>query len=618
MINSLLKNRFYPDKLQWLAILFFLPTLVLLLFGPAEQENPAHLLVWMFWWPMLCILFLIAGRVWCSLCPFSLLGTLAQRAAGLQRAVPDFFKQYGSWLIMIALFLLFWFEEINDVTASPRRTAVVLLSILSGAVLFGLFFRGRTWCRYVCPLGGISLIYSRTAFFKVRSNEAACAECLTKDCVVPDDTFSGCPMHLTPFAIDSVSDCCFCGSCIKRCTNRSMRVSLETPSLDLTGKSSVAPAAVWLIILLAGHLAFLNILGSNNLPFFSFVHHAASPVFLKTALMFGSMIICSALFEAGVRLSQGHSMDVPRMQFRQLAALPLIPLLLFSHFGYLSRQFWAHCGQMFALPADSMGWPALWVDKLPPRSWPGYFNSLCIFLGLLMTLWVLKWVLKKQPELPGRRIGWVLATMYVLYGCWNIFTAWPDSAAAAGEQMTAAVLGPQNGWEILWPFIGVNSALLILVLIVRRAEHNKPSAARPVEFSAGKSWEIRGSSGARQAEVLEWLLEQAVQAGWRIPAVVGLANATNEIITFLQRILVDGQTITVNAMLRKNKGVMTIFHEGRPLTLPDYKPVSNLDDIDDAALAGLELRMAVAQVEQMHYQARLSDAHCCFTLRQTL
>ena len=217
-----------------------------------------------------------------------------------------------------------------------------------------------------------------------------------------------------------------------------------------------------------------------------------------------------------------------------------------------------------------------------------------------------------------RRIGTVFGVMYVMYGGWNIFVAWPATAAAPGDNVTTAVAGALNGWEVFWPFIAVNTALVILALIVKRSEQHTAPAARPAEFSAGKSWDIRDRTGIRHAEVLEWLLEQAVQAGWRIPAVVGLANATNEIVTFLQRTLADGSAITVNATLRKNKGVMTIFHEGRPLTLPDYQPVTNLDDMDDSALEGLELRLAVAQVEQMNYQARLSDARCCFTLRQAL
>ncbi len=618
MFNKLLKNRLFPDTLQWIATLFMLPTLAFLLFGPADQENPANLLVWMFWWPLLCILFLVAGRIWCSLCPFSLLGGWAQRVAGLQRAVPDFLKQYGSWLILIALFLLFWFEEIYNVVVSPRGTAVVLLSILSGAVIFGLFFRGRTWCRYVCPLGGISLIYARTAFFKVRSKEAACAECLTKDCVVPDERYAGCPMGLTPFAIDSVSDCAFCGSCVKRCTNQSMRVSFETPSLDLSGQSSASLAVVWLVMLLAGHLVFLNLVAGKNLPVSSFVHTAKSPVFLKTALMFYSMLLCYILFEACVRLARGRRTDITRTQLVRLGALPLIPLLLLSHFGHVSIQFWTHSGHLFASLAGLTGLPWLRLDQLLPVSWPAYFNSICIFMGLLMTLWVFRWALQSGSVPPVRRFGMVFGVMYVVYAGWNIVVTWPAAAAASAENATTAVPGPLNGWEVFWPFLAVNVALLILALIVKRSEHQTAPAAAHLEFSAAKSWEIRDRTGIRHAEVLEWLLEQAVQAKWRIPAVVGLANATNEIVTFLQRTLADGSAITVNATLRKNKGVMTIFHEGRPLTLPDYKPVASLDDIDDSALEGLELRLAVAQVEQMHYQARLSDARCCFTLRQAL
>ncbi len=618
MLNKLLKNKLFPDKLQWITVLFLIPVLGYLLFGPADKYNIANLLVWVTWWPLLCLLFLIAGRVWCALCPFSLLSRLTQRFAGLHLAVPDFLKQHGGWIIMIAVLLLFWFEETNNVMDSPRRTAVILLSILTGAVVFGLFLRGRAWCRYICPLGGISLVYARTALYKVRSNEAACADCTTKDCVVPDADYAGCPMHLSPFAIDTVSNCCFCGSCVKRCTNDSMKVSFEAPSIDLSGQSSVTKIVVWLIAMLAGLFTFFNLLDSTHLPLLSWLHHSPYPVFLKTLMMAGAMLITSALFAGFVRLAADPNTKLPLARLRQLCALPLIPLLLFSHLGHVSRQIWDNGRHLLAIPANLLGVTWLQPDFLLAVSWTKYFSPFCTLLGLSLTLFVSHWVLSRESEVPTHRIRISFGLFYVIYAGWNLFAVWPLSAPPQASLVLPTVLsGSQDGWTFLWPFIGINTALLTLALIVKRSEKQAGSDAEQVDFSASRSWVIRDTSGTRQTEMLEWLLEQAVEAKWRVPAVVRLSNATTEIVTFLQRTLTEGSPVTVNAILRKNKGVMTIVHEGGPLTLPDYKALTSLDKLDEATLDGLELRLAVAQVEQMSYQARLSERRCSFTLRQT-
>ena len=54
------------------------------------------------------------------------------------------------------------------------------------------------------------------------------------------------------------------------------------------------------------------------------------------------------------------------------------------------------------------------------------------------------------------------------------------------------------------------------------------------------------------------------------------------------------------------------------MTLPDYRGEPSLDSADEAALAGIELRLAAAQIEHLSYHARMSDKKCSFTLRQTL
>ena len=108
-----------------------------------------------------------------------------------------------------------------------------------------------------------------------------------------------------------------------------------------------------------------------------------------------------------------------------------------------------------------------------------------------------------------------------------------------------------------------------------------------------------------------------MQARWQVPAVVRLANAGQEALTLLQRLLPDDAELTVRATLRKNRGVLTINHSGKPLQLPDFRPVADGETEVDTLMDGLELRLAAAQVEHLSYHARLSEAGGSFTLRQS-
>lgn len=623
LLTKILKQRLFPITLQLVTISFYVPMLFFLLFGPAGKDNLANLIVWMVWWPMLCVFFMFAGRVWCGFfCPFALLSSWAQRAAGLRLAVPDFLRQYSGWLMLIAYFLLLWMEEINFVTDSPRKTAMVLLTMLSGAMIFGLLFRGNAWCRNLCPLGAISHIYARTSLFKIRNNESACSECTTKDCAVPDAHYTGCPMQMTPFAMESVSHCRFCGTCVKRCTNNSLHVAFEVPSKDLAWQSGGTSAIAWFIVLLAGLISFLNAMKSGYLPFETWMQSSNYPVLLKTVLMTCALTVSSLLFAFFTRLTAKNTNTNAQTQIVFIGTLPMIPLLLFSHFGYLSTNILTGGDRLLDQLLSIIGTSWLKIDGLSMAPWNQYFSSLCVFVGLLLSLALLRWSISLSSLKPARSFLLYFGTFYVIFAAWNLVATWPGATVSnrlATEITQSAILAFdfQNGWTILWPYLGINVAVLSLVLIVRYTATGPGDAEESPDFSASHAWAIRDEARGKQTEIFDWLVEQAVEAKWRIPAIISLGNATQEIITFLQRKLPSGSAIKVNAILRKNKAVMTVSHEGQPLSLPDYKAPLSLDVEDDTTLDGIELRLAVAQVEHMSYQARLSEKRCSFTLRQT-
>lgn len=619
MIPRLLSMRWYPGILQWLSLAFFAAVLVGLLFGPVVKDNLANLLVWIIWWPMLCVLFLVAGRIWCGVCPFSRVSDAIQRVTGLRLPVPDFLKQHSGWVLVVTFLLLTWMEETTGIVQSPHKTAVMLLTILTGAVAFGLFFKGRAWCRYVCPLGGVSQVYARGALWKLRVRDSVCADCATKDCVAPDASYEGCPMHLTPFAIESVANCNLCGACVKRCPNDSLRLTFEAPSSDLKPGVPLAPVVSVMIVCMAGLISFLNLMESGVLPIDEWLRGPLLTPVVSTILM-ASMLGLSALLVRGVaRFVTG--IGTPGAEYLRTAGmLALIPLLLLAHLGHVGAEFWEDGGELSGPLAERVHVSWLHLSGLWGAPWTSYFSAICVVIGAVVSLAVLRWSLA-QADRPDRlRAMTGYGLLIALLAGWNIYTAWPrmHEAPSTDTAMVAHVAPPDahgNGWEIVWPFLGINAALIALAVLARRA--SRGDAVNAAEFSASKSWTSGRDSTRTQSALLDWLVEQAVQARWQVPAVVRLANAGQEALTLLQRLLPDDAELTVRATLRKNRGVLTINHSGKPLQLPDFRPVADGETEVDTLMDGLELRLAAAQVEHLSYHARLSEAGGSFTLRQS-
>ncbi len=451
VLTRLMRRPWYPGLLQWLSVLFFLPVVGYLLFGPADKDNPGNLLVWLVWWPLLCVLFLVAGRFWCGICPFSKVSDGVRRLVGLRRAVPDFLKEQGGWLILIAFILLSWLEETRGILDSPRQTAILLLSILTGAIVFSLFFQGRVWCRYVCPIGGLSQVYSRAALFKVRPREDICADCTTKDCMVPDAGYAGCPMHLSPFAMESVTQCNLCGGCVKRCQHGSLQLRYEAPAAELTAESPMAPVVLWLIPFLAGLISLLNALESGRLPLEGWLEATAYPVLIKTLLMAAALGGTWWLLRALSRLAA--SANPGRMSpdaWLALGARPLIPLLLLSHLGHVGAEFWQDGGHLLGPLARVLETPGLALPGLWGADWTAYANALCILLGLVLALALLGWTAVRAQGIDRTRFVLAFGTFYLLFAGWNLHATWPlmpdasQGAVVHRPQCRPAGAGPDS------------------------------------------------------------------------------------------------------------------------------------------------------------------------------
>jgi ferredoxin len=147
--------------------------------------------------------------------------------------VPSFLKKYGIWIIDAAFIMITWGDHVWGIVESPWGSGVLLMMLITGVVISGAFSERRTWCRYLCFLGGLSGNYARTGMLALRATPEICAKCKVSACYKGSDKAPGCPMFEFPRTMDSNASCNLCSYCIKSCPNNSIRLTLRLPTQEL-------------------------------------------------------------------------------------------------------------------------------------------------------------------------------------------------------------------------------------------------------------------------------------------------------------------------------------------------------------------------------------------------
>jgi len=190
--------------------------------------------MWVLWWPVVPLTFLLLGRFWCAVCPFATLSDLVQKAVGLHRPVPRFLKVYGIWVIDASFLAITWADHVWGVVGSPWGSGVLLLLLTTAVVVSGAFFQRRTFCRYLCFLGGLSGNYARAGMVQLRADTDICATCTSRAaCYNGTDTTAPCPLFSFPRQLDSMANCNLCANCVKSCPHDAITITLRPPAREL-------------------------------------------------------------------------------------------------------------------------------------------------------------------------------------------------------------------------------------------------------------------------------------------------------------------------------------------------------------------------------------------------
>lgn len=234
-VKAIMKSKYFPKIFQIpVAAVFGLIGYELLAGPSSAHDNPGTALMWVLWWPLIPIVFLFLGRFWCAICPFATLSDFVQKLVGVNRPVPAFLKKYGIWIIDATFILITWADHVFGIVSSPWGSGILLLLITFVVIINGAFFQRRTFCRYLCFLGGLSGNYAQTGMVSLRANAEICQTCSSKAaCFNGTDKAPACPLFSFPRTMESSANCTLCANCIKNCPNDAITLTLRPPTKEL-------------------------------------------------------------------------------------------------------------------------------------------------------------------------------------------------------------------------------------------------------------------------------------------------------------------------------------------------------------------------------------------------
>ncbi len=232
VIGAFLRSRYGRQSLQAISLLVMCVVIADGFHGhPMAAMNLAGVLPWNILRALGVLALLFAGNLFCMACPFTLPRELGRRLGWARFRWPRWL--HVKW-IGIGLMVAFFFGyERFALWNNPARTAWLLVAYVGTAFLVDTFFRGASFCKYVCPIGQFNFIGSLISptTLKVRS-AATCDSCATHDCIRGNAQQRGCELELYLPEKRSNADCTLCMDCVKACPHDNIGILPRSMTQD--------------------------------------------------------------------------------------------------------------------------------------------------------------------------------------------------------------------------------------------------------------------------------------------------------------------------------------------------------------------------------------------------
>ena len=407
--------------------------------GPQHPSalNLAGVLPWTYWRGFAVIALLLAGNLFCAVCPFTLPRTLAAKLLGRPFAWPAALRNKWPAVALFGLYL--WAYEVFALWDSPYWTAWVVVGYFAACfAVEGLFPRG-SFCRHLCPIGQFHFVNSGVSPLSVQANDKTlCSTCTRHDCLRGNANSPGCPTGLFLPSKAGNLDCTFCLDCVRACPHDNAglaplamgtslgrgRSNRARPGLDLSALSllvcfgAFANAGAMVAPVASAFAALSNLLGSTwgpLVPSLGFVLVlAVAPALLVPA--------CAA---AGRALAGPSARGLSVRQIVTRLSPALVPLgfsMWLAHFGF---HLWT--GIATLVPAAERAGAELGLGASLPVSHSMAPSTGAASLFPELELWLLG-----AGLVVSVAVGWRLALDLVERPAGALRLALPWAALAAG------------------------------------------------------------------------------------------------------------------------------------------------------------------------------------------
>lgn len=266
LIKRLLKQRAFQFALQLPNALIFLLVIVAGIWGTQlGDKNFATVITWLVWWAVIIFTFLFLSRTWCMVCPLVSVAEWLQRGRlwkvgnrlfTLNRKWPRRLRNF--WVPTVFFIVLTWMFLNIGLAENPFYTALVSLGLfIVPAIIISLVFQRRTFCRYVCPIGGVIGAYSMTAPLEIRNrSDKVCRSCKEKACYKGNEKGYGCPMFIMPQTMETNTYCTMCTECIKTCPNDNIALNVRPFMTDLWKTKKLGIDVAMIVVIMLGITVF--------------------------------------------------------------------------------------------------------------------------------------------------------------------------------------------------------------------------------------------------------------------------------------------------------------------------------------------------------------------------
>ena len=388
----------YPRLRRLVMARWFQPIAALLLIAPfvlaiaagflgtsAGNRNFGIVFVWIVWWALLMILLVPGlGRIWCTVCPIPAPGEWLQRRGILAptdklrngRRWPR--RLRNMWVPNAGFLAMAVFSMI--ILTRPIVSAAVIVSLVMIALLTSMLFEKRTFCRYLCPIGGFIGLYSMAAPIELRVRDAqVCVEHRSKDCITGNENGYGCPWMVYPGKLDRNLDCGLCTECIRTCTMDNVVINLRRPGADLglPSKGKGLDEAFKALIMLACSIIYPAILFGPwaRLKEWAALGSGFGWMTYASAFLLTALVVLPGFFWLAAASSQRNSGC--RLSTRQLFndySHTLIPLGLAAWIAFSVGFVLTNGSYALASLSDPLGWG--WdIFGTSDVAWTPYFSG---------------------------------------------------------------------------------------------------------------------------------------------------------------------------------------------------------------------------------------------------